>query len=145
LPRNTDLAALDIGKFLPESYQGSVIITTRLSQVKIGHLIRIRKLENVRDSLKILSNASRREGLIDSKSFIYNTIITLTLIPDPDALRLAKELDRLPLALVTAGAYLDQVAISLSDYFRLYKESWAKLQKTSPELNSYEDRTLYSI
>jgi hypothetical protein len=99
----------------------------------------------VRDSLKILSNASRREGLIDSKSFIYNTIITLTLIPDPDALRLAKELDRLPLALVTAGAYLDQVAISLSDYFRLYKESWAKLQKTSPELNSYEDRTLYSI
>jgi tetratricopeptide (TPR) repeat protein len=63
---------------------------------------------------------------------------------DPDALRLAKELDGLPLALVTAGAYLDQVAISLSDYFRLYKDSWARLQKTSPELNSYEDRTLYS-
>jgi hypothetical protein len=71
LPGNTDLAALDISKFLPESYQGSVIITTRSSQVTIGHLIRIRKLENVRDSLKILSNASRREGLIDGKSFLY--------------------------------------------------------------------------
>jgi hypothetical protein len=71
LPRNTDLTALDIGKFLPESYQGSVIITTRSSQVTIGHLIRIRKLENVRDSLKILSNVSRREGLIDGKSFLY--------------------------------------------------------------------------
>src|SRR5450432_4455997 len=63
---------------------------------------------------------------------------------DPDAVRLAKKLDGLPLALAIAGAYLDQVAMSLSDYLRLYKESWAKLQKTSPELSSYEDRTLYS-
>ena len=62
---------------------------------------------------------------------------------DPDAVRLAKELDGLPLALATAGAYLDQMAISFSDYLRLYKASWMKLQKTSPELSSY-DRTLYS-
>jgi tetratricopeptide (TPR) repeat protein len=57
---------------------------------------------------------------------------------------LAKELDGFPLALATAGAYLDQVAISFSDYLRLYRTSWSKLQKTSPELTSYEDRTLYS-
>jgi hypothetical protein len=56
---------------------------------------------------------------------------------DPDAVRLAKELDGLPLALATAGAYLDQVAISFLDYLGLYKESWVKLQKTSPELSSY--------
>ena len=53
-------------------------------------------------------------------------------------------MDGLPLALATAGAYLDQMAISFSDYLRLYKASWTKLQKTSPELSSYEDRTLYS-
>jgi AAA ATPase-like protein len=70
LPDNTDPVAVDIHKFLPESYQGSVIITTRSSQVKIGHTIRIRKLEDVRDSVKILSNASRREGLIDGKGFV---------------------------------------------------------------------------
>ncbi|KAN0069072.1 HET domain containing protein [Elaphomyces granulatus] len=125
---NTDPAAVDIRRFLPEPYQGSVIITTRSSEVKIGHRIQIRKLEDVRDSLRILSNASRREGLMD----------------DSDAVALTKELDGLPLALVTAGAYLDQSAISFSDYLRLYKESWARLLKTSPELNSYEDRTLYS-
>jgi hypothetical protein len=35
-------------------------------------------------------------------------------------------------------------ATSLEDYIRFYTESWLKLQKTSPELLSYEDRTLYS-
>ncbi|KAN0078823.1 hypothetical protein V8E54_005336 [Elaphomyces granulatus] len=124
--RNTDPAAVDIRKYLPESYQGSVIITTRSSEVKIGHHIRIRKLEDVRDSIKILSNASRREGLLD----------------DPDAVKLANELDGLPLALATAYVY--QVAISFSDSLRLYKASWAKLLMTSPELSSYEDRMLYS-
>jgi hypothetical protein len=70
LPDNMDPAAVNIYKFLPESYQGSVIITTRSSQVKIGHPIRVRKLENLSDSLEILSNASRREGLIDGKNFL---------------------------------------------------------------------------
>jgi tetratricopeptide (TPR) repeat protein len=36
------------------------------------------------------------------------------------------------------------VSISLSGYLRLYKESWVQLQKSSPGLSSYEDRTLYS-
>ena len=53
-------------------------------------------------------------------------------------------MDGLPLGLATAGAYLNQAAIGYSDYLRLYKASWAKLQKTSPDLNSYEDRALYS-
>jgi hypothetical protein len=73
---------------------------------------------------------------------IYETALTFVL--DSSAIRLAKELDGLPLALAIAGAYLNQTAISFSDYLRLYKESWAKLQQTSPELNSYKDRTLYS-
>jgi hypothetical protein len=64
---NTDPAAVDIRRFLPESYQGSIIITTRSSEVKIGHPIRIRKLEDVRDSVRILS---RREGLLDGKDFL---------------------------------------------------------------------------
>jgi hypothetical protein len=70
LPDNADSAAVDIRKFLPESYQGSIIITTRSSQVKIGHLIRIGKLGNIHDGLKILSNASRQEGLINGMNFL---------------------------------------------------------------------------
>ena len=70
--------------------------------------------------------------------------MVLNTVLDTSAIRLAKELDGFPLALATAGAYLDQVAISLLDYLRLYKESWAKLQQTGPGLISYEERTLYS-
>ncbi|KAG4441475.1 hypothetical protein IFR05_003081 [Cadophora sp. M221] len=113
----TNPAAVDIRMFLPESYQGLIIITTRSSQVKLGHPIQIRKLGDVRNSLEILSTVSRQQELI---------------------------LDGLPLALATAGAYLDQTTRSFSDYLRLYKESWLRLMETSPELSSYEDRTLYS-
>jgi tetratricopeptide (TPR) repeat protein len=144
LPGNTDPTAVDIQKFLPESYQGSIIITTRSSQVRFGHPLQICKLGDIRDSLEILSNASRRAGLGNGKDVLGFYITALISILDPDAIKVAKELDGLPLALATAGAYLDQVAISLLAYLRLYKESWVQLQESSPELNSYEDRTLYS-
>jgi hypothetical protein len=63
LPGQTDPRKVDISKFLPESYQGSVIITTRSSLVKIGHPMQIKKLEDLSDSLKILSSTSRRKEL----------------------------------------------------------------------------------
>ncbi|KAH6703057.1 putative vegetative incompatibility protein HET-E-1 [Leptodontidium sp. MPI-SDFR-AT-0119] len=64
-----DPAAVDIRKFLPDSYQGSVIITTRSSEVRIGHLIQVRKLSNIRDSLEILSTVSRRQELKTGETF----------------------------------------------------------------------------
>ena len=67
LSSRTDPAAVDIRKFLPESYQGSVIVTTRLSQVDIGYPIHLRKLTDVQESLDILSYTSRREGLLSSE------------------------------------------------------------------------------
>jgi tetratricopeptide (TPR) repeat protein len=63
---------------------------------------------------------------------------------DADTRKLAEELDGLPLALATAGAYLYQVSTSLADYLRLYKASWLRLQQKTPQLLSYEDRALYS-
>ena len=69
--KNTDLAVVNIRQFLPESYQGSVIITTRSSEVKIGHRIQVTKLENIQDSLKILSNTLNREGLENGRRCLY--------------------------------------------------------------------------
>ena len=67
LPGNKDPTAVDIRQFLPESYQGFILITTRSSQVP-GHRIPIHKLEDVGDSLKILSNESRRDGVSSGKN-----------------------------------------------------------------------------
>ncbi|KAI5920957.1 hypothetical protein F4810DRAFT_680379 [Camillea tinctor] len=125
---NYDDTEIDIERFLPMAYQGSIIITTRLSQLNLGHPVRIRKLETLHDSLEILSTTSGRDGLQD----------------DIDARSLVKELDGLPLALATAGAYLRRVAISFVDYLRLYKNSWARLHMSTPSLGSYQDRTLCS-
>jgi tetratricopeptide (TPR) repeat protein len=36
------------------------------------------------------------------------------------------------------------VTTSFSDYLRIYNASWLKLQTTSPQLSSYEDRSLYT-
>src|ERR1700760_4566917 len=63
---------------------------------------------------------------------------------DADAIKLVKVLDGLPLALATAGAYLSQVATTLSEYLSDYEASWLELQETTPEVTEYEDRMLYS-
>lgn len=70
--RNTDPTATDIRMFLPESYQGSVIVTTRSSQVDIGHQIKVGRLEKLQDGLRILSNASRRQELANGKGLQMN-------------------------------------------------------------------------
>jgi tetratricopeptide (TPR) repeat protein len=145
IPGDEDLQAVDIRKYLPEAYQGSVIVTTRSSQVTIGRRIQLSKLEDVTDSLKILTNTSRREIPVNGKNIKRKENRFQLMKLDPNALKLIEELDGFPLALATAGAYLDQVpGASLSDYNRLYKASWLKLQKKTPELSSYEDRKLYS-
>ncbi|KAI1317973.1 hypothetical protein F5Y16DRAFT_414531 [Xylariaceae sp. FL0255] len=86
------------------------------------------KLRNLDDSLKILRTTSKRQNLTE----------------DPDARQLAIKLDGLPLALATAGAYLKRTPITFQSYLCYYENSWALLQKNSPKLMSYEDRTLYS-
>jgi hypothetical protein len=67
LSGRTDPISVDIEKFLSELYQGSIIITTRLSEVRNSHLIQIRKLGDMRDGLEILSTVSRRQDLMKGK------------------------------------------------------------------------------
>ncbi|CAG1984541.1 unnamed protein product, partial [Fusarium graminearum] len=118
----------DIRPFFPQTHHGAIIITTRSSTVKLGQTVRLGKLKQIEDSLSILESTSNRERLEE----------------DPAAVDLAQELDGLPLALATAGAYLDQVAMSCTEYLKLYKESWGRLLESSPRLVSYEDRAMYS-
>ncbi|OCK72772.1 HET-domain-containing protein, partial [Lepidopterella palustris CBS 459.81] len=120
---NLDRSAVDIGGFLPRADHGSIIITTRSAQVTKGQRIHVQKLADIQEGLEILSKMSKRGNIGNA---------------------LVKELDGLPLALSTAGAYLENVSTSFSDYLRLYKSCWLKLQMTSPQVNSYENRSLHS-
>jgi AAA ATPase domain len=74
---NADRTAVDIRWFLLEAHQGSIIITTRSSQVKIGHCIRVGKLEDVQDGLEILLHASGREKLMEGE--LYSAVIDVEL------------------------------------------------------------------
>ncbi|KAF3031307.1 hypothetical protein E8E12_000040, partial [Didymella heteroderae] len=128
LPGHDKAGTFDIRPHLPQAHQGAVLITTRSSQLQLGRPVAVRKLQDIEHGLEILAQTSRRDGLNG----------------DPDARKLAEELDGLPLALATAGAYLHQVSTSFADYLRLYKASWLRLQQKTPQLLSYEDRALYS-
>ncbi|KAF2677607.1 HET-domain-containing protein [Lentithecium fluviatile CBS 122367] len=124
----SDGSTVDIRRYLPESDQGSVIITTRSARVTQGRRLHVQKLTRLEEGLTILSNMSGREGVEN----------------DSDAKALVVKLDGLPLALSTAGAYLEHVTTSFAEYLRLYEASWLKLQRTSPRLTSYENRSLYT-
>jgi ATP/maltotriose-dependent transcriptional regulator MalT len=67
VPGTVDKAAVNIRRFLPEAYHGSIIVTTRSSQVNIGHRIRVGKLEDIHHSLQILSSTSRREYALNGE------------------------------------------------------------------------------
>ncbi|KAH7016584.1 P-loop containing nucleoside triphosphate hydrolase protein, partial [Microdochium trichocladiopsis] len=127
LPGRKADAVVDIHQFLPGAHQGSIVITTRLSQIDMGYHIRVDKLKSEHESLEILSKVSGRNGLQD----------------DGDAKDLVRKLDGLPLALATAGAYLKRVPISIRQYLRYYQESWERITGNL-HLRSYADRTLSS-
>lgn len=66
---NLDRSAVDIRQFFPGSDQGSIIITTRSSRVSQGRRIYIQKLLDIKESLEILSNMSRRKDIAEGISF----------------------------------------------------------------------------
>jgi hypothetical protein len=56
--------AYDIRRFLPRSYHGAIIVTTRSSSLTlIGRLVKVVKFENVYDGLEVLASTSHRHNL----------------------------------------------------------------------------------
>jgi hypothetical protein len=63
LPGHNEPGTFDIRPFLPEAHHGTVLITTRSSQLRLGPLIAVKKLQSIEHSLEILSHASGRDKL----------------------------------------------------------------------------------
>ena len=72
LPGRVAETAVENNLFLPMAHQGSIIVTTRLSQLVIGYQnqIRTEKLKTKHDSMQILSKTSGREGLQYGKDIL---------------------------------------------------------------------------
>jgi hypothetical protein len=67
LPGHNESGTFDIRPFLPETDQGAVLITTRSSQLQLGRPVAVKKLRDIKHSLEILSQTSRRDGLSSGK------------------------------------------------------------------------------
>lgn len=61
LPGIKDPQAYDLRSYFPEAHQGSILITTRSSRLKLGNVINVKKLQNVRDSIAVLAQNSQRQ------------------------------------------------------------------------------------
>lgn len=65
LPGIEDPSTIDIKQYFPDADHGSIITTTRLSQVGLGRRIEVRKLENIQDGLHILAHTSGRSNVME--------------------------------------------------------------------------------
>ncbi|KAJ6021072.1 TPR repeat protein [Penicillium herquei] len=108
---------------------GAILVTTRRPDLVSGNILHVKpfKLENIKDSLMILQTRSRRE---EAQS-------------DPHAKLLGERLAGFPLALATAGAYLQRSTLTFERYLQEYGKRWNIGPRRSIELQEYE-RTLYT-
>ncbi|CAG8982451.1 hypothetical protein HYALB_00013982 [Hymenoscyphus albidus] len=122
-----DLQSYDVKDFFPDADHGSIIITSRLSNLQ--RYGRGSKLSIVDDeeAMTILENNADR---------VIQGSIEASLILD--------RLQGLPLALTQAGAYLRETSITLSDYIKHYNHTWDTLMQHQDEfpLQEYLDRTI---
>ncbi|KAL4967483.1 P-loop containing nucleoside triphosphate hydrolase protein, partial [Aspergillus stella-maris] len=117
-----------IEQYCPFASHGVVLITTRQPNLVAGKKILIRPIQDIKDSLIILQSRSKRES-------------TRT---DPHAKRLAERLAGLPLALATAGAFLQHSTITFQRYLQEYEKRWNINPRQSTQLEEYQNRTLFT-
>ncbi|KGO51834.1 Uncharacterized protein PEX1_103610 [Penicillium expansum] len=127
VPTNTHPERVDIQNYLPACNHGSVIVTTRVENVKLDSQSSM-KIEKVSDlhGQEILAKTSGRQGVLKNK----NTY------------KLATKLGGHPLALAIAGSYLRTSHMSFENYLAFYESEWKRLQTKSPKSDSYNHTLL---
>ncbi|KAJ5771463.1 uncharacterized protein N7511_003514 [Penicillium nucicola] len=118
-----------INNSYPPVSHGVIVVTTRRPHLVAESTLNITPLRNIEDSLAILQTRSERENIQT----------------DPHAKHLAKRLAGLPLALATAGTYLQRrKGFTFKRYLHEYEKRWNIDPRRPTKLNEYEERTLYT-
>jgi transcriptional regulator with XRE-family HTH domain len=100
-------------EFLPTSHEGYILFTTRAQAAgPIAASVEVEQLNLQEGTLLLLRWAKLLE--------IDTPLDQVQAADRAAAERIAREMDGLPLALVQAGAYVEETGCSLEDYHRLY-------------------------
>ena len=115
-----------VGEFLPQAFQGHLLLTTRASAIgKLAKRIEVDTLDLETGALLLL----RRAKVLD-----YNEVLDQAGEEDRELARqLCEELGGLPLALDQAGAFIEEKQCSLHEYLRLYRHQRAEVLKLRGE------------
>lgn len=70
LPGINDPQAYDIRLYFPDAHQGSILITTRSSRLKIGEVVFVEKLVDIQENILLLASTSGRQNLDQGKYII---------------------------------------------------------------------------
>ncbi|KAJ5438022.1 uncharacterized protein N7458_009020 [Penicillium daleae] len=117
-----------IDRYYPPASHGTIIVTSRRSDLVAGSNVQIKPFKNIKEGLDILQTRSKRENILI----------------DPYAKRLAERLSGLPLALATAGTYLQRSAFFFERYLEEYEKRWNIDPRRPTKLQEYQERTLYT-
>jgi NB-ARC domain len=114
-------------EFLPSSAQGHVLLTTRAAATgQIAQAVELKKMSHHDGALFLLRRAKR----IANQGEWHGA----TEADQRVALEIAQEMDGLPLALDQAGAFIEEMMLSLAEYLNLYRQEGAKLLAERGEL-----------
>ena len=119
---NADDSRIDLEEYFPRGERGHIIITTRNPAHRIyGNVgtgaFEFQGMEDD-DANTLLLRAARVAEPWDSESSSW-------------AVKITKELGFLPLALVHAGAAIQNDLCSLKDYLKFYDEDWERIRRMS--------------
>ena len=109
-----------LGAFLPPSYQGHVLLTTRMHVTEpVALSLELESLSDEEGALLLLRRTKR---------LALNALLDATTAEERlQALAISRTLGGLPLALDQAGAYILETGCALSDYLPLYERGRAAL------------------
>jgi tetratricopeptide (TPR) repeat protein len=113
--------------FLPSGAQGHVLLTTRAAATgQIAQAVELKKMSHHDGALFLLRRAKRIANQGEWE--------TATEADQKVALEISKEMDGLPLALDQAGAFVEEMMLSLAEYLNLYRQEGARLLAKRGEL-----------
>ena len=115
-----------IRNFLPRADHGSILITTRCLDIRLGTQIVLGGLDD-NQAVALLSGSDKRLGGNKLHFHTTNKYKDRMNLASPEGRELLNSLGGLPLALALTARFIQETNLSIPEYLQLYKERSLKL------------------